>query len=189
VIVEATPEFDVGPLSWVQGEIDQVLARALEALAKFAAAPGDHAALKLARALVHQAAGAIQKVRLRPHVRHDPGPASGDHVPGNAFAERVLPPLHLLRRQPDRRLRAQPAGGLVEQDERASVHIHLVRNELHDLPERLAQLQRRGQNPADFSQNGQFLVSPQEGCPVRRRCYVAHVHNLSRPTAGCKQNR
>ena len=33
------PDFDLGPLSWVQGEIDQALARGLDALAQFQAQP------------------------------------------------------------------------------------------------------------------------------------------------------
>ena len=35
---ETTSEFDLGPLSWVQAEIDQALARGLEALALYRAA-------------------------------------------------------------------------------------------------------------------------------------------------------
>ncbi|MEO8507867.1 MAG: Hpt domain-containing protein [Betaproteobacteria bacterium] len=58
------PEFDLGPLSWVQGEIDQALARGLEALALFRASPEDATPLKHARSHVHQAAGAIQMVGL-----------------------------------------------------------------------------------------------------------------------------
>jgi chemosensory pili system protein ChpA (sensor histidine kinase/response regulator) len=61
---ETAAEFDLGPLSWVQGEIDEALARGLEALASFTREPGDGAALKHARAHVHQAAGAIQMVGL-----------------------------------------------------------------------------------------------------------------------------
>lgn len=57
-------EFDAGPLSWVQGEIDQALARGQEALAAFRAAPQDPTPLQHARAHVHQAAGAIQMVGL-----------------------------------------------------------------------------------------------------------------------------
>ena len=57
-------EFDVGPLSWVQGEIGQSLARGLESLAAFSAEPPDPASLKHARNYVHQAAGAIQMVGL-----------------------------------------------------------------------------------------------------------------------------
>ncbi len=60
---EPTPEFDLGPLSWVQGEIDQALTRGLEALAEFRANPRDATTLKHARSHVHQAAGAIQMNR------------------------------------------------------------------------------------------------------------------------------
>ncbi|MDQ6619059.1 MAG: Hpt domain-containing protein [Pseudomonadota bacterium] len=59
---EAT--FDNGPLSWVQAEIDEALARSLEALESFAASPGDPTRLQHARTHVHQAAGAIQMVGL-----------------------------------------------------------------------------------------------------------------------------
>ena len=61
---EPTPEFDLGPLSWVQGEIDQALSRGLESLAQFRANPNDGTPLKHARSHVHQAAGAIQMVGL-----------------------------------------------------------------------------------------------------------------------------
>jgi len=64
VAIETAPDFDLGPLTWVQGEIDQALVRALEALAAFKAAPKDATTLKHARAHVHQAAGAIQMVGL-----------------------------------------------------------------------------------------------------------------------------
>jgi len=64
VTSEPTPEFDVGPLSWVQGEIDQALTRGVEALATFRDNPADLASLKHARAHIHQAAGAIQMVGL-----------------------------------------------------------------------------------------------------------------------------
>ena len=62
--IDSTPEFDPGPLSWVQGEIDQAITRALECLAAFRVASEDAAALKHARSHVHQAAGAIQMVGL-----------------------------------------------------------------------------------------------------------------------------
>jgi chemosensory pili system protein ChpA (sensor histidine kinase/response regulator) len=62
--LDTAPEFDLGPLTWVQGEIDQALTRGVEALATFKAAPGDGTALKHARAHIHQAAGAIQMVGL-----------------------------------------------------------------------------------------------------------------------------
>src|SRR5438477_2576262 len=61
---DTAPEFDLGPLTWVQGEIDQALARGLEALAAFKAAPNDPTTLKHARTHIHQAAGAIQMVGL-----------------------------------------------------------------------------------------------------------------------------
>ena len=64
MLTESTREFDVGPLSWVQGEIDQSLTRGLEALAAFRADFSDPASLKHARAHVHQAAGALQMVGL-----------------------------------------------------------------------------------------------------------------------------
>ena len=57
-------DFDLGPLSWVQSEIDQALSRGLEALAAFSAQPKDVTSLKHARTHVHQAAGAIQMVGL-----------------------------------------------------------------------------------------------------------------------------
>src|SRR5450631_4829233 len=61
---DTAPEFDLGPLTWVQGEIDQALARGLEALAAFKAAPQDPTTPKHARTHIHQAAGAIQMVGL-----------------------------------------------------------------------------------------------------------------------------
>lgn len=61
---DTAPEFDLGPLTWVQGEIDQALARGLEALAAYKAAPSESSTLKHARTHVHQAAGAIQMVGL-----------------------------------------------------------------------------------------------------------------------------
>jgi chemosensory pili system protein ChpA (sensor histidine kinase/response regulator) len=61
---DTAPDFDLGPLTWVQGEIDQALARGLDALAAFKAAPRDVTSLKHARTHVHQAAGAIQMVGL-----------------------------------------------------------------------------------------------------------------------------
>jgi len=64
VSTESAPEFDLGPLSWVQGEIDQALQRGLEALAAFKANPRDPGQLKHARTHIHQAAGAIQMVGL-----------------------------------------------------------------------------------------------------------------------------
>jgi len=64
VATETATEFDLGPLSWVQGEIDQALARGLESLAAFRASGKDLTSLKHARTHIHQAAGAIQMVGL-----------------------------------------------------------------------------------------------------------------------------
>ena len=61
---DTAADFDLGPLSWVQGEIDQAIARGLDALATFKANPGEEGALKHARTHIHQAAGAIQMVGL-----------------------------------------------------------------------------------------------------------------------------
>ncbi|HEX8010857.1 MAG TPA: Hpt domain-containing protein [Casimicrobiaceae bacterium] len=62
--IDTGSDFDLGPLSWVQGEIDHALSRGVDALATFKAAPRDATALKLARTHIHQAAGAIQMVGL-----------------------------------------------------------------------------------------------------------------------------
>jgi len=64
VATELATDFDLGPLSWVQQEIDQSLARSLDALAALRADPDDRSHLKHARTHVHQAAGAIQMVGL-----------------------------------------------------------------------------------------------------------------------------
>ena len=61
---ETASEFDLGPLSWVQGEIDQALARGLAALATFASDPSAASTLAHARNHVHQAGGAILMVGL-----------------------------------------------------------------------------------------------------------------------------
>ncbi|MBK9608347.1 MAG: Hpt domain-containing protein [Betaproteobacteria bacterium] len=57
-------DFDLGPLTWVKGEIDQALAKGLAALADFAAHPEDKTPLKHAQTHIHQAAGAVQIVGL-----------------------------------------------------------------------------------------------------------------------------
>ncbi len=61
---DSASDFDLGPLSWVQGEIDQALTRGLESLAAYRATGKDLASLKHARTHIHQAAGAIQMVGL-----------------------------------------------------------------------------------------------------------------------------
>ncbi|MBM3392653.1 MAG: response regulator [Betaproteobacteria bacterium] len=60
----ATSDLDLGPLSWVKGEIDLALGRAHDALGKFAENPGDAAQLKFARTHLHQAHGALSIVGL-----------------------------------------------------------------------------------------------------------------------------
>ena len=61
---ENAADFDLGPLSWVQGEIDQALARGLTSLSAFRSNAKDVASLKHARTHIHQATGAIQMVGL-----------------------------------------------------------------------------------------------------------------------------
>ena len=63
-VTDTVPDFDLGPLSWVQVEIGQALARGLDLLAAFRAAPSDPALLRQARNQIHQAVGAIQMVGL-----------------------------------------------------------------------------------------------------------------------------
>ena len=60
----ARAEFDVGPLSWVKGEIDQALQRGQEALRAFAANSADTAQLKSSQTHLHQAHGALSIVGL-----------------------------------------------------------------------------------------------------------------------------
>src|SRR5689334_7806910 len=60
----AANEFDVGPLTWVKGEIEQALAKAAEALNAYAANPMDSAQLKFCKTHLHQAHGALEIVGL-----------------------------------------------------------------------------------------------------------------------------
>ena len=60
----ATTDLDLGPLSWVKGEIDLALGRAHEALGKFVGDTADSAQLKFARTHLHQAHGALSIVGL-----------------------------------------------------------------------------------------------------------------------------
>src|SRR5471030_1104674 len=57
-------EFDIGPLTWVKGEIDQSLEKAREALQAYAANPADASKLKHCQTHLHQAHGALQIVGL-----------------------------------------------------------------------------------------------------------------------------
>src|SRR5882724_2854887 len=60
----AANEFDVGPLTWVKGEIEQALAKAAEALDAYAANPLDSTQLKFCKTHLHQAHGALEIVGL-----------------------------------------------------------------------------------------------------------------------------
>jgi chemosensory pili system protein ChpA (sensor histidine kinase/response regulator) len=60
----ARADFDVGPLSWVKGEIDHAIQRAQEALRAFAADSADAAQLKSSQSHLHQAHGALSIVGL-----------------------------------------------------------------------------------------------------------------------------
>lgn len=60
----ARAEFDVGPLSWVKGEIDHAIEHAQEALRAFAANSADAAQLKSSQSHLHQAHGALSIVGL-----------------------------------------------------------------------------------------------------------------------------
>jgi len=60
----ADTPFDLGPLTWVKGEIDQSLAKGLAALNAYADEPDSTTQLKHAQTHIHQAAGAVQIVGL-----------------------------------------------------------------------------------------------------------------------------
>jgi len=62
--MSATTDLDLGPLSWVKGEIDLALGRASEALGKFTENTDDTAQLKFAQTHLHQAHGALSIVGL-----------------------------------------------------------------------------------------------------------------------------
>ena len=57
-------EFDIGPLTWVKGEIEQSLVKAGGALAAYLADPSGPAQLKLCKTHLHQAHGALEIVGL-----------------------------------------------------------------------------------------------------------------------------
>jgi hypothetical protein len=59
-------------------------------------------------------AGAIEKIRFVPQIRDDARPAGRDDVAVDPFAQRILAASDLFVSQPDCRLRAQSAGGIVE---------------------------------------------------------------------------
>ncbi len=57
-------DFDIGPLTWVKGEIDQALEKSLTALRAYAANPDDAKQVKFSQTHFHQAHGALQIVGL-----------------------------------------------------------------------------------------------------------------------------
>ncbi|HRE17081.1 MAG TPA: Hpt domain-containing protein [Rhodocyclaceae bacterium] len=61
--MNAANEYDLGPLTWVKGEIDQALERADEALQKFQSA-SDPTQIKFCRTHIHQVHGALAIVGL-----------------------------------------------------------------------------------------------------------------------------
>ena len=61
--MNAATEFDLGPLTWVKGEIDLALQRAEEALGEFETG-AERASLKFCRTHVHQVYGALSIVGL-----------------------------------------------------------------------------------------------------------------------------
>jgi chemosensory pili system protein ChpA (sensor histidine kinase/response regulator) len=62
--MDNSQELDIGPLTWVKGEIDLALERALEALGQHGDDVGDSSFLKSARSHLHQAYGALSIVGL-----------------------------------------------------------------------------------------------------------------------------
>jgi len=57
-------ELDIGPLSWVRGELDQALTQAAEALGRAEAEPDQADQLQFARSHLHQARGALSIIGL-----------------------------------------------------------------------------------------------------------------------------
>src|SRR5262245_48927779 len=57
-------DFDIGPLTWVKGEIDQALEKSLGALRAYASNPEDAKQIRLSQTHFHQAHGALQIVGL-----------------------------------------------------------------------------------------------------------------------------
>ena len=57
-------ELDLGPLTWVKGEIDLALDRAMTALAEAGSVPDSAGKIKFAQTHLHQAHGALSIVGL-----------------------------------------------------------------------------------------------------------------------------
>jgi len=62
--MSAASEFDIGPLTWVKGEIEQALGQAGAAITAYAANPLDNTQLKFCKNHLHQAHGALEIVGL-----------------------------------------------------------------------------------------------------------------------------
>ena len=62
--MSAATEFDIGPLTWVKGEIEQALGQAGAAITAFGANPLDTTQLKFCKTHLHQAHGALDIVGL-----------------------------------------------------------------------------------------------------------------------------
>jgi len=62
--MSTSAELDIGPLTWVKGEIDLALERAVEALDRHGVEGRDSPHLKSARTHLHQAHGALSIVGL-----------------------------------------------------------------------------------------------------------------------------
>ena len=63
MVMNAASEFDLGPLTWVKGEIDLALTRAAEALGQYEGS-GDAMQLRFGRTHIHQVHGALSIVGL-----------------------------------------------------------------------------------------------------------------------------
>ena len=68
--MSALTEFDVGPLTWVKGEIDQALNHAQEKLAQFVQNTEDFSQLRFCLTHLHQVTGALQMVGLEGVARY-----------------------------------------------------------------------------------------------------------------------
>ena len=68
--MSALTEFDVGPLTWVKGEIDQAVNHAQEKLAQFVLNTEDFSQLRFCLTHLHQVTGALQMVGLEGVARY-----------------------------------------------------------------------------------------------------------------------
>lgn len=113
-------ELDLGPLTWVKGEINLALERALEALAEAGTAPDRPGRIKFAQTHLHQAHGALSIVGLDGLTQFSEqldrmlGEMASQQVPGTPdtihLASRCIAAIgnyldELVRGQPDQALR------------------------------------------------------------------------------------